>query len=308
MSTILITGGTGLTGKHLTGMLLSRNDKVIILSRSIKGKTSTANVQYSEWNPSKDIIDDAVLQEADVIIHLAGAGVMEKRWREKYKKEIVSSRVNSIQCILNRLQKIKHKVHTLISASATGWYGESHSNNAFTEDCAPATDFLGETCRLWEAASDEAEKMNIRVVKLRTGIVLTNRGGAYPQFKLSLKFGIAGILGNGNQYISWIHMEDLCRMYIHAIDHTNIRGAYNAVAPYPVTQKKLVVDIAKLIRGGFYIPMHIPSFILKIMFGESAVEILKSMYASCDKIKKNGFTYLYPSIEAAIHQLETKDL
>ena len=154
-----------------------------------------------------------------------------------------------------------------------------------------------------EESITTAEIMGIRVCKLRTGIVLSNDGGALVEFKKPLRMGIAAILGNGKQMISWIHIEDLCRMFIHAVENPKLNESFNAVAPYPVSNKTLTLTLAKLIRGRFFIPMHVPSFILKLMLGESSIEVLKSTTVSSDKIKSTGFTFYYPSIEAALKEL-----
>ena len=167
----------------------------------------------------------------------------------------------------------------------------------------PADDFLGQTCLLWEQSIEPAEELGIRVCKLRTGIVLSNDGGALAEFKNPIKFGVAGILSSGKQIVSWIHIEDLCRMYIFAMENNNISGSYNAIAPRPVTNKLLTLQLAKAMKGTFFIPMHVPVFVLKLMLGESSIEVLKSTTVSCEKIKNAGFTFLYPSMEAALNNL-----
>ncbi len=303
MINILITGGTGTIGKALTKMLLEQQYKVTILTRSLHPEKQLPNVQYALWDVEKKMIDTKALQAAHVIVHLAGAGVMDHKWTNSYKQEIIDSRVKGLDLIIDELKKINHQVNTLISASAIGWYG-GNNNTPYTEDLSAASGFLGDTCKLWESAADRASEAGIRVVKLRTGIVLAQEGGAYPEFKTSLKFGVASILGNGSQMVSWIDLEDLCRMYIYLMQHQQFSGAFNAVAPAPVSNKTLTTTIAKLLRKQFYIPMHVPSFMLKIMFGERSIEILKSADVSSEKIRKTGFTFLYPSIETSVKHLE----
>jgi uncharacterized protein (TIGR01777 family) len=156
---------------------------------------------------------------------------------------------------------------------------------------------------LWEQSIEPITQLDKRLVKLRTGIALSNEGGAYAEFKKPLRFGIAGILGSGKQVISWIHMDDLCRMYIYAIENEKLSGSYNAVAPFPVDNKNLILKMANLVRGQFYIPAYLPKFLLKIILGEKSIEILKSTTVSCEKIKAAGFTFLYPSIDAALKEL-----
>jgi uncharacterized protein len=249
------------------------------------------------------------VKKADAIIHLAGAGVMDKKWDDTYKKEIEESRTQSSALLINTLQKIDHKVKVILSASAIGWYGEDKiPNHYFTENENADEAFLGMVCKKWEQSVEAAEALGIRVCKLRTGIVLTDDGGAYKEFKAPLKFGVASILGNGKQMVSWIHIDDLCRQFIFALENENIRGSYNAVAPMPVSNKTLTLEIAKNVKGKFYIPIHVPTFVLKIMMGDRSIEILKSATVSCEKIKAAGFTFLYPSIEAAVEQIEKKKI
>jgi uncharacterized protein len=307
MRTILITGGTGLVGKSLVRQLIQKNYEVIILTRKLTDVPHQKNVSYALWNVKEGMIDVDALKKADAIFHLAGAGVMDKKWDEAYKKEIEESRTKSSALLINTLQKMEHKLKVLVSASAIGWYGEDKIlNHYFTENEKADEAFLGVVCKKWEESVEAAETLGIRVCKLRTGIVLSDDGGAYKEFKAPLKLGVASILGNGKQMVSWIHMEDLCRQYIFALENENINGSYNAVAPIPVSNKTLTLEIAKNVKGKFYIPIHVPTFVLKIMMGNRSVEILKSATVSCDKIKAAGFTFLYPSIEAAVEEIEGK--
>jgi uncharacterized protein len=307
MQTVLLTGGTGLVGKALTERLLRKGYQVIILTRKIPANGSgTQGVKYALWNVNEKRIDVTALQEADHIIHLAGAGVVDKRWTDAYKKEIQDSRTESSALIVDTLKQHNNKVQTLVSSSAIGWYGSDTNESlkkGFIETSAADNHFLGETCRLWEASVDAAATIGIRVVKLRTGIVLSNNGGALAEFKKPLRFGFATILGSGKQIVSWIHIDDLCRMYIEAIENNTLQGAYNAVAPAPVSNKTLTLELAKIVRNKFFIPVHVPSIALKIMMGQSSIEVLKSCTVSCEKIKQAGFTFLYPTIEPALLEL-----
>lgn len=307
MPTILITGGTGLIGKNLTKHLIAKGYEVIILTRSPKQKENNKSIRYAAWDVKKQVIDIEAVQSADFIIHLAGAGVVDKRWSASYKKEIVESRTLSIKLIIDTLKNNSHRVKGIISASAIGWYGpDKEPGHFFTEDEQADKSFLGHTCLLWEQSTEPAAEMGIRVCRLRTGIVLSNEGGALPEFEKPLKFGIAAILSSGKQIVSWIHIDDLCRMYIHAIEQHSLNGSYNAVAPKPVSNKILTLNIATATRKKAFIPMHVPSLILKIMMGQRSIEVLKSTTVSCNKIKETEFTFLYPSIEAALEDLSKK--
>lgn len=307
MQTVLLTGGTGLVGSALTERLLKKGFRVIVLTRKIPvTATVTEGLQYALWNVKEKKIDVAAVQQADHIIHLAGAGVVDKRWSAAYKKEILDSRTQSSALIIDTLKQNSNKVQTIVSASAIGWYGADTAasmEQGFTETAPADNSFLGNTCRLWEESVDAATAIGKRVVKLRTGIVLSNEGGALAEFKKPLRFGLATILGNGQQIVSWIHIDDLCRMFMEALQNPNLQGAYNAVAPAPVSNKTLTLELAKVVRNKFFIPVYVPSFVLKIMLGESSIEVLKSATVSCEKIKKAGFVFLYPTIEPALVEL-----
>ncbi|MEJ7678951.1 MAG: TIGR01777 family oxidoreductase [Segetibacter sp.] len=226
---------------------------------------------------------------------------------KRQKKEIVESRTQSSALLVKALQQVSNKVKAIISASATGWYGKDENRSpkkkAFTEDMRPDKDFLGETCRLWEESIEPVKEAGKRLVKLRTGIVLSNEGGALPEFKKPIKFGIAGVLGSGKQILSWIHIEDLSRMFTYAIENESMEGVYNAVAPTPVRNKELTLLLAQKMKGKFFVHMHVPVFALKAMLGEMSVEVLKSATVSSEKIRAAGFTFLYPSIESALGNL-----
>lgn len=308
MPTTIITGGTGTIGKSLINYLLELGHTLIIFTRNRENKSDHKNISYKTWEPIEGIIDHESIANADYIINLAGAGVMDKAWTPNYKKLILESRTKSGLLLSETIAKVPNKIKAVISASAIGWYGEDKVNllhsYGFIESDPPAKNFLGETCLLWEESIDGVSKNNIRLVKLRFGIVLSKEGGAYPEFTKSIKFGVASILGNGKQVVSWIHVDDLCRMIVYCLEHTEIEGVYNAVAPEPVRNKELVIQIAKTIKGKFFVPVHIAKSILQLMMGKRSIEILKSTKVSCKKIRSAGFTFLYPNIKLAVEQLE----
>ncbi len=307
MATVMISGGTGMIGTQLSRHLIERGYEVIILTRDKNKSSQNPNLLYSYWNVEKNIIDSEAIRKSDHIIHLAGAGVMDKKWTEAYKKIILTSRTKSAELIINCLKNYDHHVKSFVSASAIGWYGEDKKNlkskGEFIEADLAADDFLGKTTLLWEASADPVASLGIRLIKLRTGIVLSNDGGALKEYRIPLRFGIAAILGNGKQIVSWIHIDDLCRMYCEAIENIYLNGSYNAVAPHSVSQKTLILSLAEKLRNNFFTAVYIPSFLLKLRFGKRSIEVLKSATVSSKKITSAGFTFLYPTIDAAINEL-----
>lgn len=307
MATIMITGGTGLVGTRLTEMLIDKDHSVIILTRdAAKIKHRVRGATYVNWDIHQETIDTAAVSKADHIIHLAGAGVADKRWSNSRKKEIVESRTKSSALIVKALQEIDNHVQSVVSASAIGWYGHDTAESkqkGFREDALPDNDFLGQTCRLWEESIQPVTSLGKRLVILRTGIALSKRGGALDEFKKPLKSFVAAVLGDGKQIISWIHLDDLCRMYIAAIENKEMNGVYNAVAPDPVTNQTLTLSLAKKIKGNAFVTVHVPSFLLKIVLGEMSIEVLKSATVSSAKIESTGFAFMFGSLEKAIKDI-----
>lgn len=306
METVMITGGTGLVGKALSKALLGRGYQVIVLSRNPESqKGLVIGLEYARWDLAKREIDRDALAKADHIIHLAGAGVADKRWTKKRKKEIVDSRVDSSRLLVKSMAEVPNKIKTVVSASAIGWYGPDPivpNPSPFTEDMPSSHDFLGSTCEVWEKSILPVTGLGKRLVVLRTGIVLSREGGALKEFIWPLRFGIATVLGKGKQVISWIHLQDLVEMYIASLRSDKMSGIYNAVAPHPVTNRELILELARSLNKWF-IPFKVPVFLLRLMLGEMSVEVLKSTTVSADRIQQAGFRFQFPGIRAAFKQL-----
>ncbi len=298
----MIAGGTGLIGTELTRLLVATGNEVIVLTR--KARPARDGISYSVWDPQKGQIDPVQLAKADHIIHLAGAGVGDKRWTVKRKEEIVSSRIASSELLVDALRRVDNKVQSVVTASATGWYGPDPkgSKRPFRETDPAYRDFLGDTCRLWEESLHPVTELGKRLVVLRTGMVLSTAGGAFPEFIKPMKTGVAAILGGGAQMISWIHLEDICRIYAAAIGDAHMEGIYNAVAPHPVTNRELVLTAARARKKPF-IALYVPSFALKLYLGEMSIEVLKSVNVDSAKLRATGFRFLYPDIMSAVNQL-----
>ena len=292
-------------GTAITNKLISKGHEVIILTRDKSKYTNDSSLSFAEWDLEKQTIERAAIEKADHIINLAGAGVADKRWTEKRKQEIRDSRVKAGQVLVKSLNEIPNKVQSVINASAIGWYGpdgQHRIERPFTESDHAFTDFLGSTCLQWQQSIEPVRELGKRLVIIRTGIVLAKKGGAFPEFVKPLKFGMASILGSGKQIVSWIHIDDLVNIYIYAIENADMKGVFNAVAPHPVTNKELILSIARA-RKKFFIPVKVPSFVLKTVLGEMSVEVLKSATVSGRKVMDEGFQFQFSNIASAVQSL-----
>ena len=310
MARVLITGGTGLVGTAIKNLLLQKGYEVVLLSRSTISKEG-----HAHWDINAGTIDATAIASTDYIIHLAGAGVADKRWSTARKQEILDSRTKSSALLVKALEETPNKVKAVISASAIGWYGPDKNSGdnhlvaqGFVETDPSYPDFLGTTCAAWEASiapvATNSNGLHKRLVCLRTGIVLSKHGGALKEFLKPLAVRMAAVLGNGKQMISWIDVRDLAKMFVYAIEHENLSGSYNAVAPSPVSNKTLTQTLARVLYGNFYITTYVPSFVLKIMLGEMSIEVLKSTTVSAQKIQDAGFVFDYPEIAKSLSSLD----
>lgn len=297
---ILITGGSGLVGNRLTEMLTSANHEVAWLSRTPDKYT---DIKTFYWNIKEDVVEEAALQWCDVIVHLAGAGVADERWTEKRKSEIFNSRIDSTQLLSAHIEKLNSKPEAFISASAIGYYGMDTGDRWMEEADPPKSDdFLANVVKAWEAEVDNVAKLDIRTVKIRIGVVLSKSGGALSRMLPVFKLGIGAPLGDGKQFMSWIHLEDLCRMFYEAIEHDSWSGVYNGVGPEPVTNAEFSRQIARALHKPFFMP-NVPSFALKFIMGEMANIILGGNRVSCSKVLDNGFVFKFKHLEEAFSDL-----
>ncbi|WP_345211583.1 TIGR01777 family oxidoreductase [Mucilaginibacter gynuensis] len=297
---ILLTGGSGLLGTHLTKLLLAKGYTVSHLGRK-PGKNP--QVKTYIWDIDKGTIDAQCIDGIDTIIHLAGAGIADKRWTAARKQEVIDSRIKSAGLIYELLRNKENTVKTFISASGVGYYSD-RGNEAMSEDDAPANDFLGHCCVVWEQAADAGKSLGLRIVKFRTGVVLDIGGGALPQLAAPIKFGFGAPLGSGKQWISWIHWHDVAEMYLYAVEN-EIEGVYNMAAPNPVTNKQLTQAVAKQIKRPLWLP-NVPAFALKLFLGEMATLVLGSTKTSAQKIEDAGFSFKYNFVEEALKDIYGK--
>jgi len=302
METVLITGGTGLIGKHLVRKLKEKGFKVTLLTRtSIPDSVHTV---YT-WDPDKNISNREAISNADYIIHLAGVGIGDKRWTKKRRELIINNRVRTGELLFNSVRESGDKLKAFISASGIGYYGAETSEKIFSENDKPSGDFIGEVCRQWEQSADRFQESGIRTVKLRTGIVLAQKGGALGRMTPTVKLGIGSALGSGNQYIPWIHIDDLCEIYIKAIMDQSMTGALNAVAPEHMTNKEFMRTLAKVLEKPFFFPA-VPSFVMKLLFGKMSEMVLNGSRVSADKIISAGYSFKFPDLEYALMDLLIK--
>lgn len=303
MNKVLITGASGLIGSRLTEMLLEQGAKVVHLSRYPKKK---GNVTAYGWSLSDGYIDLNAFDGVDGIVHLAGAGIADHRWTADYKRQIVDSRTKSAALLIDALQKIPggHGVKCFVGASAVGYYG-NRGDELLTEDSgAQPDDFLSQTTQLWEQSYLPLNAMpHIRKVVLRIGIVLSAKGGALPKTDLPIRMGAPGaFFGSGKQFYPWIHIDDLCRLFITALSNEAMSGVYNAVAPMPVTNEVFTKTIAQAL-GRWQIALPAPEFALRLLMGQMADIVLHSANVSAQKAEAAGFKFLYPNLLHALKQL-----
>ena len=290
MKNILITGGSGLVGKQLTSLLESKGYTVAWLSRKPQLQT------YFLWDVEKKELDPQAIAWADAVIHLAGEGVAEKRWTADRKKRILESRTQSTQLLYTAIQQAEKKPNTFISASAVGYYGFNTGTNLMEETSLPGDDFLAEVVVAWEKEVKKIEQLPVRCILLRVGIVLDANGGALGEM---LKPPVAAPLGSGDQWMSWIHIEDLARMFVFALEKTTLQGIYNAVGPHPATNQQLTKEAAAA-KGKTYLGIGVPGFALKLVLGEMAAMVLGGNRVSSQKIQKAGFEFEFPELKGAL--------
>ena len=294
---VLITGGTGFIGKHLTELLVKNGFSVSILSRN--EEQNKADVFYYKWDVSNNFIEETAVISADYVIHLAGENIADKRWTAKRKEQIVQSREQSIGLIYSVLEKSNKKLEAFISASGIGIYGAINGELICTENTLPASDFLGITCQKWEAATTKISNLGIRTVQIRTGLVLGKDDGFLKKLTPVFKYRLGSALGSGKQYMPWIHIDDLCSIYLEAINNTLMTGAYNSASTDNTTNTIFSKTLAKIYGYSIWLP-NVPAFLLKMAMGEMAQIIMTGRRVSSEKMEKLGFQFRYKKLEEAL--------
>lgn len=295
---VLISGGTGFVGRNLTELLVKNGYSVSVLSRS--KRQNTTNVSYYQWDIEKQFIEEEAILNADYIIHLAGEGIADKRWTAERKKAIIQSRELSAKLLYDALKTNNKKIEAFVSASAIGIYGAKNTPVICTEKTTASTDFLGTTCQKWELAADRFEALGFRVVKIRTGLVLGKTAGFLKNMEPVFKMKLGAALGSGEQFMPWIHVDDLCAIYLEALKNNEMSGAYNTAVNDDTTNLMFSKILAKIYGYSIWLP-NVPSFILKLFLGEMAKLLLTGQRVSSDKIEKTGFQFRFLNLEEALN-------
>lgn len=299
METVLIAGGSGTIGKYLSQKLIENGFKVIWLTRSNK---SINGIKTYLWDVKNQFLDEKAINSADYIINLAGENIGDKRWSSKRKKEIIESRVESNNLLFKKITEQNKNLKAFISASAVGYYGMVTTDKIYVENDLPASDFLGLVCNNWENSCNLFENKGIRTVKIRTGVVLNSGKGALSKMIFPIKMFIGSPLGSGKQFMPWIHIEDLCNIYLKAVTDEKMFGAYNAVAPEHISNKEFTQILAGMLKKPIILP-NLPAFVLKIILGEMAKIVLEGSRISSKKIENLGFHFKYPTLNSALKQI-----
>ena len=297
---VLITGATGLIGSEIVKLCRNSDIDINYLTTSKSKLSKKENYRGFYWNPKNNEIDTDCIKEVDAIIHLVGATI-SKRWTNKYKKEILNSRIQTTALLHDTLKNNTHNITQIISASAIGYYPDSLTNYYSEEETQVSKSFLGEVVTQWEKAVDVFKDLSIIVSKVRIGLVLSNKGGALPEMAKPIKYGLGAAFGSGKQWQSWIHIEDLAAIFIYLLKY-KLDGVYNGVAPNPQTNAQLTKAIAKQLDAPLFLP-NIPKFVMRLILGEMHILLFESQRVSSRKIENKGFDFKYYNLKAALENV-----
>jgi len=299
MKTVLVTGASGLIGRHLCRLLETKGYAIHVLGRSKKN-----DLPYKQfvWDVNKGVVDSDAFEGINAIIHLAGANISEGRWTKHRQQEIRDSRVKSTKLLLKAVQAAGIHLDVFVSSSAIGYYGATTSDTIFAEADSSAEDFIGNVCLEWELSADAFEQNDVRTVKLRTGVVMTPTEGPLAKMARPIQSGFGSALGSGKQFMPWIHIDDLCEIYLQSIEDVAMSGPYNAVAPTHATNAQVTSTIGRVLNRKTWLP-NVPAFVLKLIFGEMAVIFLEGSRVSSHRIEQTGFQFRYPELEKTLTNL-----
>ncbi len=295
---ILITGATGLIGRKLVPLLLQQGHRVSILSRK---QSEIKGAKVFLWDVKQQTVDLAAFEGIDTVVHLAGAGIADKKWTPEHKQEVIDSRVQSTRLLYQSIKDANAPVNSFVSASAIGYYGD-RGEEILTENSEPGTGFLADCCVLWEEAVNEGIGLGLRVVKIRVGLVLSKEDGALAAMEKPIRYFVGAPLGNGKQWMPWIHLDDMVNIFAKAVNDTTMAGAYNGCSPAPVTNELFTKSIAKQLGRPVW-PIHVPAFVLKAVLGEMSIMPLMSSNTSSQKLLDAGYKFAYLDLDSALNAI-----
>jgi hypothetical protein len=294
MKKILIAGGTGFVGKQLIPFLVEKGYSIHVLTRK-PSANSTENICFFRWEIERQYIDKKAFEGVEILINLTGANIGEKRWTEQRKKEIIDSRINSIDVLYQYISENKFNINTFISSSAVGFYGAVTTDKTFVETSESGNDFLASVCQKWEDAALKFNDLGIRTIILRKGVILGKDGGMVKKLSPLAKLGINVSLGSGKQYLPWIDIRDLVRLYDFILSNTQLKGIFNAVATEQITMNDLSKALLQAFGKKSFLP-NAPAFVIRLLFGEMAVMLLEGSKVSNEKLKTTGFIFEFDRI------------
>ncbi|MDT7778510.1 MAG: uncharacterized protein QOC99_1022 [Acidobacteriota bacterium] len=298
---VIVTGATGLVGRALVRSLLADGHEVTRLVRGDAQGFRAPGTTAVHWEPDGGVIDAKELEGHDAAIHLAGEPIADGRWDEEKKQRIRESRVKGTRLLAEALAGLSEKPRTLVSASAIGFYG-NRGAEVLREESASGEDFLSEVCREWEKATLAASQAGIRVAHIRIGVVLSAEGGALEKMLKPFKLGLGGRVGSGQQYMSWITLDDLIGVIKRALTDESLRGPINAVAPNPITNEEFTKALGRVLGRPTF--MTVPAFAARLAFGEMADALLLSgARVEPARLREAGFEFKQPEIEGALRQV-----
>jgi len=296
---VLVTGATGLVGRALLKQLQAKGDEVVFLTTAQNKLNAIPNCPGFYWNPQTRQIDPACLAQVDVIIHLAGSSI-DGSWSKEGKQSIINSRVEASQTLYQLLSQHPHQVKQIVCASAVGIY-DTLDEPQTEEHYTPATNFLGKVVQQWEGENRRFEDLGIPVALLRIGLVLAREGGALPHIEKMANYYLASPLGKGTQYYSWIHIQDLARIFLFVMNN-RLQGAFNAVAPKPETNAQFTKLLSQAVGRKMVLP-PVPAWVLRLVLGEKAMLVTEGQYISCDKLLQLDFSFHFPTLPQALKHL-----
>ena len=299
---IVIAGGTGFIGRHVSQLLIHEGHSVILLSRHTPNGKHLVNIhaRHIQWNGCMQGAWAKECEGADVVINLSGAPIADSRWTKKRKQELIDSRVQSTKALLQAISSWRNKPHTFITASGIGFYGD-RGREVVNESSTTGQGFLPQLCQIWESSAMEGEALGLRVIPIRIGMVLGPDGGALSKMTLPFRMFLGGPILPGTQFVSWIHREDLARLILFLITHSSIRGPVNAVAPEAVTMKEFCAALGKSMNRPSWFP--VPEFVLRMTLGELATMLTTGQRVHPLKALETGFSYSYATLQAALDSL-----